>query len=77
MSTELDEIRAMQSFLGIREKPSIDERCNPGYDVWLRLHEYAKELKQRCEDKLAREYMRDLGANLFKNKFSSFQEFQR
>ena len=79
MNMELNEIRQMQEFLGIREKPSVIhmqsvDACRP-YEVWLT--QYVKELRQRCEDKLTADYVRNFSKNLFKEKFKSFQEFQR
>ena len=74
---ELVDIREMMRFLGIVGKPVTQYRSDPtatcSYEVWL--ESYARQLRRRCEEKLVADYHANLGKNLFKQQFPSFQEF--
>ena len=80
-NTEMNEVRDMMKFLGINERPitiyraQIDYRCDQGYNIWLQ--QYKKQLQEACEKQLADDYMKNLGSNLFKERFHYFHEFQR
>jgi hypothetical protein len=70
----------MHEFLGINLNPITvyrqeDDRDKPDYEQWIML--YYNKLKAKCEKKLAEDYLKNLGTNLFKEKFSHFFEFQR
>jgi hypothetical protein len=81
MNSEISEIRDMQNFLGIQEKPhTIFKRTEGGdprgacsYETWLT--SYKTNLRRACEAKLAKEFMDNLGQRLFAEKFHHFQEF--
>ena len=82
MNQEFQELFDMQSFLGLNHERPItvyrreqDDRCDPGFEVWLT--EYRKELKHQCKNKLAKDFLNNLGENLFKEKFSHFHQFHR
>ena len=79
-NTQLDEIRSMQTFLGIQERPiTIFRRSgcqrDADYEMWL--PGYIKELREQCKRKLVSDFNNNLGERLFKEKFSTFQEFAR
>jgi hypothetical protein len=79
MSTETDEILEMQNFLGIREKPhniwQAQFSREVGYEDWLT--SYKRQLRTQCEDRLAEDFLKNLGARLFRERFHFFHEFQR
>ncbi len=79
MSDQVDEIREMQTFLGIREKAHTIWQSQysreVGYEDWLIT--YRNELHRRCEERLAEDYLKNLGKTLFRERFHFFKEFQR
>lgn len=77
-NTQLDEIRRMQEFLGIQERPiTVFKKYyrEISYEQWLPV--YNKELREQCKKKLISDFYDNLGERLFKEKFSTFQEFAR
>lgn len=79
MSEQVDEIREMQNFLGIRERAHTIWQSKysreVGFEEWL--ISYKRQLRTQCEDRLAEDYLRNLGSRLFRERFSFFQEFKR
>jgi hypothetical protein len=83
MNQDLAEIREMQIFLEIRERPITlyrqseggDPRGTCSYETWLT--SYKAQLRRDCEAKLAKDFMDNLGKRLFAEKFHSFQEFDK
>ena len=73
-----DEIREMQNFLGIREKAHTIWKTRylneVDYETWL--ISYKRLLRIQCEDRLAEDYLKNLGARLFRERFSFFKEFK-
>lgn len=74
---ELTEVREMMRFLGVEGRPSSiyksDLATTCSYEEWLEV--YARQLRHKCEEKLVADFCANLGKDLFKQKFSSFQEF--
>ena len=78
MNQNMKEIREMQNYLEIRERPQTlfkqEYGCTCGFDGWLEV--YRKELEQQCQQKLVRELEAIRGVELFKQKFGQFEKFQ-
>jgi hypothetical protein len=74
-------IKEMEQFLGIktkwntRYKAACDFRSGPNENEWLE-REHIR-LVAECKKKLVASFYDDLGNNLFKEKFSGWQEHQK